>query len=498
MRISSKNRAKWLTVCVLLAGCAGSSHGVASRMRGSPPVYMGQPSIYSPVTSPVQPTLPVTGNPAVPNQPVGPSAGQPSDLDLSLQPTLLKSTFLPGPGYGQVATLGQTLDGRSVPLGLPHVLTPRKVALSPDSNAGQIQQTRGEVTAGAAASSGEDLRYRGGKTIKDLTYLNIFVGGPTKWNNTDRQWIDYALEAGMTDPNLNHVVMQYFGGQPVTTDFRGSFWMSGYQPQRVTQANIKQVIKLLHQQGSFNTVPLNATVVNFFLPSGVILEDPDVGNPAYSTLARTVPADREANSANGLGGYHGSVRVNAQSTVYFAIMAYAERRTNGTTSGIPAFPEPWKSITATAYHQLMEARTDPDVDDAIQTGQERSLGWTSDRGQEVADYPVEAAQSLSDVFTEVPLADGSGSVPVQLIYSNAVHGPEGPIVRPYNGSPLPPAQRRTPRPGSSTPTPPSTPSGPDPLLQTINDEWSKLPDAVKRQVIQLIQQAVNQSSGFGT
>ncbi len=51
---------------------------------------------------------------------------------------------------------------------------------------------------------------------------------------------------------------------------------------------------------------------------------------------------------------------------------------------------------ATFYHELQEARTDPDVEGM-----------------------------LTKVFKEVPLADGSGTVPVQLQYSNAVHGPEG-------------------------------------------------------------------------
>jgi hypothetical protein len=32
---------------------------------------------------------------------------------------------------------------------------------------------------------------------------------------------------------------------------------------------------------------------------------------------------------------------------------------------------------------------------------------------------------------EVPLADGSGTVPTQLMWSNAVAGPEGPIATPH-------------------------------------------------------------------
>ncbi len=35
---------------------------------------------------------------------------------------------------------------------------------------------------------------------------------------------------------------------------------------------------------------------------------------------------------------------------------------------------------------------------------------------------------------EVPLTDGSNSVPVQFQYSNAVHGPEGPIPAPYDAA----------------------------------------------------------------
>lgn len=482
-------------ICLLLAGCAGRGYGPTS-LRGSPPIHMGRPPVYSPVTGPVLPSRPSSGTPTSPNQPTGPSADQPTPLDLSLSPT--QQQALLRRNAGQTATLGQMIDGRTAPLGIPRA-TPQKAAYSPDM-AHQPSSTSGEpitLASGVAANPQQDLKYRGGKTIKDLTYLNIFIGGPTRWNDSDRQWIDYALEAAATDPHLNHVLMQYFDGQPISADFRGSFWMSGYQPQRVTQANIRQVAKLLYQQGSFNGMPLGSSVINFFLPPGVVLEDPDLGSSALSSLARTIAADKETNSANGLGGYHGSVRIDAKTTVYYSVIAYSERTATGKVNGIPAFAEPWKSITATAYQELQEVRTDPDVDDALQSGQERYLGWTSDRGQEIADGPVETAQPLSSIFVEVPLADGSGAVPVQLLYSNEAHGPEGPIAQPYSGAPLPPAKRRTPRPGSSGGTPTPNPSGPDPWLQYIDKEWSQLPDAVKKQVIQLIQQSL-QPQPFGT
>jgi hypothetical protein len=44
---------------------------------------------------------------------------------------------------------------------------------------------------------------------------------------------------------------------------------------------------------------------------------------------------------------------------------------------------------------------------------------------------AEAQGAAGLVLREVPLADGSGTVPVQLMWSNAVSGPEGPISRPH-------------------------------------------------------------------
>ena len=93
-------------------------------------------------------------------------------------------------------------------------------------------------------------------------------------------------------------------------------------------------------------------------------------------------------------------------------------------NGVPVFDQPWKNIAATIYHQLNEARTDPDVDDAIRTGDSARLGWYSAKGGEIGDIPVkEAGTSLTLVFREVDLADGSGAVPVQLMWSNKDDAP---------------------------------------------------------------------------
>ena len=57
-------------------------------------------------------------------------------------------------------------------------------------------------------------------------------------------------------------------------------------------------------------------------------------------------------------------------------------------------------------------------------------GEESQQGEECGDFPVFEANPLSQVFQEVPLTNGKGTVPVQFQYSNAVEGPEGPTPNP--------------------------------------------------------------------
>ena len=107
---------------------------------------------------------------------------------------------------------------------------------------------------------------------------------------------------------------------------------------------------------------------------------------------------------------------------------------NEGSNGIVVFPEPWKNICAVFYHELCEAMTDPDIEDAIRAGDspaaERFLGWYSPQGGEIGDIPLDqAGADLRSVIKEVPLTGGGRKVPVQLMWSNAVAGPEGPIAK---------------------------------------------------------------------
>ncbi|HEY3543959.1 MAG TPA: hypothetical protein VGK79_15590 [Gaiellaceae bacterium] len=232
----------------------------------------------------------------------------------------------------------------------------------------------------ADAVAGENLENYGGRTLAHLEWTHVYLG---RWAAADRKHLDTAIPAAMTDARLNGVLVQYFPDAPVEAVFRGSK-AGPVAPRRLDKAVVERIVKTLAVEG----------VATLLLPHGVVLTDGDV------------------TSEHGLAGYHGSVGGR-----YYAVAVYSEG-----TNGIIAFDEPWKNICATVYHELQEVRTDPDVEDAIRTGDTKYLGWYSPRGGEIGDIPI-ASDDLHDVMREVPLASGKGTVPVQLMWSNKDEAP---------------------------------------------------------------------------
>jgi hypothetical protein len=231
-----------------------------------------------------------------------------------------------------------------------------------------------------AAVGAENLEFFGGKTLPRLEWTHVYLG---RWAAADRRHLDTALPAALNDARLNGVLAQYFPKQTIVSVFRGS--ETGPMPSRLMDKPAVEKI--------VGSLALDSLAV-LLLPRGVVLSDGDV------------------TSEHGLGGYHGSVARR-----YYAVSVYSEG-----TNGIVAFDAPWKNVCATVYHELQEARTDPDVEDAIRTGESKYLGWYSPRGGEIGDIPI-ATSPLHEVMREVPLADGSGTVPVQLMWSNKDEAP---------------------------------------------------------------------------
>lgn len=291
------------------------------------------------------------------------------------------------------------------------------------------------LAPGFTATPGHDLINHGGKTIHDLNFANFYIGGADSWNKDEVKSIDNSLASAMSDRPLNNVMAQYFLDDNITSVFKVSQILPGNPPSDFFQNDVEKLVTDLLSQGKLDQSNLQNTVHNFMLPKDTILHsgDSNGGGTLRSNAATGFPEAEEEDSTNGLGGYHGSVLVakgSSQATLYYAVGVYSEG-----SNGIPVFDQSWKNVVATFYHELNEARTDPDIEDVIKAGDSpqmlKHLGWTSKQGEECGDFPVLEASPLTKVFMEVPLAAGNTKVPVQLQYSNAAHGPEGPIAQPH-------------------------------------------------------------------
>ena len=316
---------------------------------------------------------------------------------------------------------------------MPHVIarpTQRtSVVVHPATESG-VRYREARI-AGFAAEPKLNLKRYPGKIIEKLTFTHVYVGGTALWHADDVAKIDWALPAAMRDPHLNNVLAQYYPDGKPTSTFKPSRFLEGPVPAKVFRDTVEHMVAALDVSG-FN---LASTIFCFFLPKGVVLVDGDSSGHAKrhdddDDEPRFNPALREdeaSDSKHGLGGYHGSIH-KAGKTIYYAVGVYDEG-----TNGIVVFKQPWKNVCAVFYHELCEARTDPDIEDAIRAGDtpqsDDFLGWYSPRGGEIGDIPLDEVPDIHDVIKEVPLTNSTRNVPVQLMWSNAVGGPEGPIAK---------------------------------------------------------------------
>jgi hypothetical protein len=281
------------------------------------------------------------------------------------------------------------------------------------------------IARGIPPDPSADLVFHGGKTVPQMEFQNVFLGGQASWLASDIDQINTAITMAMQDRKLNNVVKQYFdAGVNLTCDARPPLVLAEARPAQLDEPDVQQLVARLVQQGQLSDSDLGTTIFNLLLPPGsVLLLDQD-------------------NSLGGLGGYHGSVHFqhNGQSrTAYYSSNVFSQTLPDRQVNGIPAFDASWKDVVGTLYHEMNEFRTDADVRDAIATGNDDGvLGWMGAQG-EIGDQPIAMAGQLGHlqrVFQEVLSSIGARRVPVQFLYSNAVHGAEGPI-----DEPDPPAQR---------------------------------------------------------
>ena len=284
--------------------------------------------------------------------------------------------------------------------------TENQLWLATPENAKLIE---GQIASGFTPNSAYDLANFGGKTVANLTVQAIYVASnDNNWDASDSNSIDEALAKVFTDWRLTTVVSQYFT-QPITTKFLPSTSLTN-NLDTYQQTDVENLVTTLHQNGGIAGDFPN-TVFCFLLAPGIRLYDSS-GDDSYS----------------GLGGYHGSVDVTGTTgtgtdRVYYAVGVYSQQISSTTTNGIVVFNQSWKNVVATFYHEINEMRTDADVELATSTTA-NVLGWYSSAYGEIGDIPIEEAGSdLAEVILDVNLADGSGTAPVQLLYSNMDQGP---------------------------------------------------------------------------
>jgi hypothetical protein len=292
---------------------------------------------------------------------------------------------------------------------------------------------RAAPAGGFRPHPGHDLRFHGGRTLPHLQFFNLYIGRPSQWLVGEPERIDRAITAAMSDRHLNNVLSQYFPQGRISSRFLGSRFDPRRHPPSVNQHFARARLIDGLRSGVFDDFDHSQAIVNLLLPMGVVLRLDD--DPGADRRHSHLPERREEDSSlTGLGGYHGSVHVptgaTQATTLYYSICAYSTR-IGRRDHGIVCFPEAWKNIAAVLYHEMAETRTDPDIDDVIATDNGKLWGWVDRYGNECGDYPMDlAGKQLERVMVEVPLANGRGRVPVQLQYSNYVHGPEGPAPRP--------------------------------------------------------------------
>lgn len=272
---------------------------------------------------------------------------------------------------------------------------------------------REALAAGVSASPQDDLVFRGGKTLPQMGFQNIYLGRPNDFASEDVESIDNAITRLMRDQRLQSIVQQYFPGKKLEYDIAASVILDENRKNEMDEPDVQNKVIDLFDKNLILASDLDRTVFNLVLAPDTVLKL------------------NGSSSRNGLGGYHGSVhfsRDGQNRTLYYSANVYSAVR-SGRRNGIPFFSTPWKNVVCTLYHELMESQTDPDVGDAIRTGNRNFIGFNSRFGQEIGDQPI-AANSLDKVFKEVMTMPGPTATPMQFMFSNAVHGAEGPDEKP--------------------------------------------------------------------
>ena len=201
------------------------------------------------------------------------------------------------------------------------------------------------------------LTFHGGKVLASPDVVPIYVGEywQTLPGKRDRARNDAAMAALVKDRGQT-ALWQEYGGGPGTTS--RSKVLAGVEGERFTKEDVEALVAAEVREGHFDTSDPER-VFTLVLPPGAVLEDGG------------------ASSEHGLGGLHGNVETADGRPVYYAVVVYSQRTAAG-VNGIDFTGKPIDNVTITESHEITEVVTDPDVGQAIETGDPELLAWYDD------------------------------------------------------------------------------------------------------------------------
>ena len=141
----------------------------------------------------------------------------------------------------------------------------------------------------------EDLVFRGGRMLPDMSYKIFYVGDvwATSPLSDFRRQLDFALAAAMSDPALNDIVGQYFAGSPILTTALPSAVLNVPVQDVVNKDDVQGFVKQLFTSGDLSDIDFPNCAVNFVLPPGAVLSS-DGGGEAHAQRALPKPGTPEA------------------------------------------------------------------------------------------------------------------------------------------------------------------------------------------------------------
>jgi hypothetical protein len=112
----------------------------------------------------------------------------------------------------------------------------------------------GKIAPGFKSNRALDMKFLGGRAIPNLSFQSFYLAA-SGWSDSDIQNIDNPLSGAMSDPNLNHVLQQYFpGSNPITTTLIGSTKVSDSVKKTYTRDDANPTLEALMDNGNLNGV----------------------------------------------------------------------------------------------------------------------------------------------------------------------------------------------------------------------------------------------------